>query len=207
MTALLTSSGKGAPLTPTEADNNLNTLETRTGDGWRDMISEINPRSGGTAPALSLYRDGIYLYEFASDQMQEVFSNFHIDHDYKLNTMLYPHLHFVTTSTAGGVVRLGFEYTYAKGHGLGTFPATTTLTLDFTIPANSQHVHFIAEVPQGQGIPGTNIDTDGAILMRIYRDGTHANDTFTGTIFGIFSDLHYEVDRYATINRFPNFRA
>ena len=204
---LKTATGLGRPLTPAEADGNLTVLETRTGDGWRDMISEINPRSGGTAPQLNLYRDGIYLYEFASDQMQEVFSNFHIDHDYKLGTMLYPHLHFVTTSTAGGVVRIGFEYTYAKGHGQGAFPASTTLMLDFTVPPNSQHVHFVAEVPEGQGIPGTNVDTDGAILMRIYRDGAHPNDTFPGTIFGIFSDLHYEVDRYATINRFPDFRA
>lgn len=204
---LITSFGKGAPLTPTEADANLSLLQTRTGDGWRDMISEINPRSGGTAPTLNLYRDGIYLYEFAADQMQEVFSNFHIDHDYKLNTMLYPHLHFVTTSNAAGVVRLGFEYTYAKGHGQGTFPASTTLTLDFAVPANSAHVHFVAEIPEGQGIPGTDIDTDGVIMMRVFRDGAHPNDTFTGTIFGIMSDLHYQVDRYATINRAPNFRA
>lgn len=207
MTTLLTASGKGAPLTPAEADANMTLLTTRTGDGWRDMISEINPRSGGTAPSLSLYRDGIYLYEFSADQMQEVFSNFHIDHDYKLNTMLYPHLHFVTSSNAAGVVRLGFEYTYAKGHGQGTFPASTTLTLDFTVPANSANVHFVAEMPEGQGIPGTDIDTDGVILMRVFRDGAHVNDTFTGTIFGIMSDLHYEVDRYATINRAPNFRA
>lgn len=203
---LLTSAGKGAPLTPVEADANLTLLQTRTGDGWRDNISSIDTRGGGTAPQINLYRDGIYLYEFSADSMNEVFSNFHIDHDYKLGTMLYPHLHFVTTSNAAGVVRLGFEYTFAQGHGLGSFPASTTLMLDFTVPANSAHVHFVAEMPEGQGIPGTGVDTDGVVLMRIFRDAAHSNDTFTGTIFGIIVDLHYQVDRYATKNRAPNFR-
>jgi hypothetical protein len=197
----------GRPLTSAEIDDNWRLVETRTGEGWRDMIADINPRSGGTAPSLNLYRDGIYLYEFSAGDLNDVFANFHIDHDYKLNTMLYPHFHFVTTNTGGGVVRLGFEYTFALGHGMGTFPATTTLTLNFTVPAGSQHVHFVAEMPEGQGIPGTGIDTDGVILMRIFRDGAHADDTFPGTIFGITADLHYEVDRYATKNRAPDFRA
>jgi hypothetical protein len=206
MSHLLTSSGKGAPLTPTEADGNLTLLETRTGDGWRDNISSIDTRSGGNAPQRNLFRDGLYLYEFSADDMNEVFSNFHIDHDYKLGTMLYPHLHFATTSSASGVVRLGFEYSFAQGHSLGTFPATTTLYLNFTVPANSQYVHFVAEVPEGQGIPGTGVDTDGVVLMRIFRDAANAADTFPATIFGILADLHYEVDRYSTINRAPNFR-
>jgi hypothetical protein len=34
MSHLITSSGKGAPFTPVEADGNLSLLETRTGDGW-----------------------------------------------------------------------------------------------------------------------------------------------------------------------------
>ena len=204
---IVTSTGLGRPLTPAEADANLNTLQTRTGDGWRDNIGSIDTRSGGNAPQRNLFRDGLYLYEFSADDMNEVFSNFHIDHDYKLGTMLYPHLHFATTSNAGGVLRLGFEYSFAQGHGLGTFPATTTIYLNFTVPANSAFVHFVAEAPEGQGIPGTNVDTDGVILMRIFRDAAHVDDTFPATIFGILSDLHYEADRYATINRAPNFRA
>lgn len=207
MATLLTRAAKGSPLSFAEADANTTLLQTRTGDGWRDNISSIDTRSGGNAPQRNVFRDGLYLYEFSADEMNEVFSNFHIDHDYKLGTMLYPHLHFATTSNASGVVRLGFEYSFAQGHGLGTFPATTTLYLDFTVPANSAFVHFVAEVPEGQGIPGTGVDTDGVILMRIFRDAAHVNDTFPATIFGILSDLHYEVDRYATINRFPNFRA
>jgi hypothetical protein len=206
MATLITSVGKGAPLTPTEADGNLSLLQTRTGDGWRDNISSIDTRGGGNAPERNLYRDGIYLYEFSASQMNEVFSNFHIDHDYKLGTMLYPHFHFVTTNTGSGVVRLGFEYTFAKGHGLEAFPATTTLYRNFSVAANSQNIHFVAEMPEGQGIPGTGVDTDGVVLMRIFRDAGHTDDTFPGTVFGILADLHYEVDRYSTINRAPNFR-
>lgn len=205
--ALLTASGKGAPLTPTEADGNMTLLETRTGEGWRDNIAQIDTRSGGTAPALNLYRDGIYLYEFSADQMQEVFANYHIDHDYKLGTMLYPHLHFTTTSTASGVVRLGFEYTVAKGHQQAKFPATQTLYLNVNVAANSDHLHFVAEVGTGNGIPGTGIEPDTVVLMRIFRDAANVADTFTGTIFAICADLHYECNRYSTPNRAPDFYA
>lgn len=205
MNPLLTAQAKGSSLTPAEADEIVNTLQERTGPGWRDMISEINPRGGGTAPSLNLYRDGIYLFEFSADQLNDVFANFHIDHDYKIGSMLYPHLHFTTTSTASGVVRLGFEYTVAKGHQQMKFPATTTLYLNVTVPANSDHLHFVAEVPEGGGIPGTNVEVDAVILMRIFRDAANVADTFPGTIFAILADCHYECDRYATPNRAPNF--
>lgn len=204
---ITTRTGKGSPLSFAEMDANLAQFDTKTRDGWRDNIAAIDTRAGGTAPQINLYRDGIYLYEFSADSMNEVFASYHIDHDYKPGTMLYPHLHFTTTSTASGVVRLGFEYTYAKGHQQAKFPAATTLTLNVNVPANSDHLHFVAEMPEGQGIPGTNIETDGVVLMRIFRDAGHVDDTFTGTIFGILVDLHYQTSQYATPNRAPDFFA
>jgi hypothetical protein len=197
----------GAALTPTEADQNVGTLDLRTGPGWRDNIAQIDTRGGGTAPGLNLYRDGIYLYEFSAESMMEVFANYHIDHDYKLGSMLYPHLHFTTTNASAGVVRLGFEYTIAKGHQQAKFPASSTLYLNVTVPANSDHLHFVAELGTGNGIAGTGIEPDTVVLMRVFRDAASPADTFAGTIFGICADLHYECDRYATPNRAPDFYA
>ena len=210
MSHLITLAGKGAPLTPTEADANMNLLETRTGDGWADIVSEFFTRSGPASPGVSQFRGGIYLLEFSDTDTLEAFANFHIPHAYKPNTMIYPHVHFSVQSNNAGVVRWGFEYTFARRHdstGLRVFPATSTIYIDFTVPANSAYTHFVAEAPQNAGIPGTDIEVDGMVLARVFREPTHPNDTFVGSVWAITSDLHIEVDRHATPNRAPNFYA
>lgn len=210
MAHLLTASAKGAPLTPTEADANLTDLETRTGSGWADIVSEFYTRSGPASPGVSAFRGGIYLLEFSDTDTLEAFSNFHIPHSYKPGTMLYPHVHFSVQGDNAGTVRWGVEYTFARRHdstGQVVFPATSTLYIDFAVPANSAYTHFVAEAAQGQGIPGTHIEVDGMLMCRIFREPAHANDTFAGSVWAITADIHIEVDRAATPSRAPDFYA
>jgi hypothetical protein len=201
---------KGVDLVPSEVDGNFSELDTRTAEGWADIVSELYLRGGPSSPSVAQYKSGIYLYELMPNDTLEVFSNFHIPHTWKPGTMLYPHIHFTTSSNEAGVVRWGFEYTWARRHdssGFKTFPATQTISVDFTIPANSADTHFVCEAPNLGGIDGTNIEVDAMVLMRIYREGAHENDTFPDSVFGITADLHIEVDRQATPNRAPNFYA
>lgn len=208
--ALITSAGKGAPLTPAEADGNLTEIETRTGAGWADIVSELFIRDTPAAPIAQPFRGGLVLWDFTDGDMREVYANFHVPHSWKAGTMIYPHMHFSVNSSNSGTIRWGFEYSWARRHdstGQIVFPASSTITLDFEVPANSEYKHFVAEVPQGQGIVGTGLEVDAMILMRIYRDGGSAADTFAGSAFGITADLHIEVDRASTPNRAPNFYA
>jgi hypothetical protein len=199
---------KGTDLTPSEVDGNFSDLELRTADGWADIVAELYTRGGPSSPVPTTYKGGIYLYEFTPTDTLEVFSNFHIPHTWKLGSMLYPHLHFVTTSNATGVVRIGFEYTYAQRTGGGSgdlFGNTSTIVIDFTIPSNSADKHFVVEAPDLGGIPGTTLDVDGMVLCRIYREGAHVNDTFADSIWGITADMHIEVDKASTPFRAQNF--
>jgi len=199
---------KGAPLSLAEADGNIGDLDGRTAAGWADIVSELYYRDSPATPTASQYKGGIYLPEFLTGQTMEAFATFHVPHTWKPGTMLYPHMHFVTASNAAGVVRWGFEYTWARRHdstGQTAFQTTQTLSLDFTIAANSADKHFVAEMPEGQGITGTNLEVDAVILMRVFREGAHGNDTFGASAFGICCDLHIEVDRAATPSRAPDF--
>lgn len=208
MSHLITSAGKGAPLTPVEADGNMDLLETRTGDGWADIVSELIIRDSAASPISTNYKGGIYLWQFPADDVREAFANFHIPHPWKPGTMIYPHMHFTTASNNNGVVRWGFEYTWARRHdstGQLQFPAPQIIYVNFTIPPNSADTHFVCEAPQDGGIVGTGLEVDSMILMRVFRDGTHVDDTFPDAILGITADLHHEVDRHATPNRAPNF--
>lgn len=208
--AITTRAGKGSPLSFAEMDANITQFDTKTKDGWADIVSELYNRGVASSPNIANFRDGLWLYEFEGSTLMEAFASFHIPHSYKQNTMLYPHMHFSVNTNSSGVVRWGFEYSFARRHdstGTIAYPTTTTLYKEFTIPANSAYTHFVAEVDEGNGIPGTDMEVDGMILMRVFRDAAHPNDTFPDSAFGITADVHHQVDRQATPNRAPNFYA
>lgn len=199
---------KGLPLSVSEADGNISDLDTRTKAGWRDLICGLETRSGPTQPVLQNFRNGIYLYAFSPDIIQEAFATAHIDHDYDYGTALYPHMHFTTDTTNTGTVRWGFEYTAAQRRdgalGFYTFGPTTTVYVDHVVD-NVAYSHYVAEVSTGNAIDGTNIDTDTVILFRVFRDATHANDTYPDPVYGFTFDLHYQSARYATPNKAAPF--
>ena len=201
---------KGTRLTNAEGDANTDHFDLKTRDGWFDIVSEFFTRSGPASPGVSQFIGGIYLLEFSDTDTLEAFSNFHIPHSYRPNTMIYPHVHFSVQSNNAGTVRWGIEWTFARRHdstGLRVFPATSTIYVNFAIPANSAYTHFVAEAPEGFGIPGADIEVDGMIMTRVFRDPANVADTFVGSVWAITADLHIEVDRASTLNRAPNFYA
>lgn len=213
MADLTTRAGKGSELNFVELDENFQEIARRTDQGWDDLVSPMTIQTGAPdAPTLTEWIDGFYLPEFNHTNDLCVLGQFHINHRYKLGTMMYPHLHFSISGadTAGGVVRLGFRYKLARRHdstGQTTFTAPVELALNFTIPAGGAITHFVAEIPDGQGIPGTHIEPDMMILMQSFRRATHPNDTFAGSIWAMTHDIHYECDVASTPNRSPDFYA
>lgn len=206
--AITTRAGKGSALSFAEMDANTEQFDLKTADGWADIVSEFYTRGGPASPGVSQFIGGIYLLEFSDSDVLEAFANVHIPHAYKPGTMMYPHIHFSVKSNDAGTVRWGVEWTFARRHdstGQTAFPATSTIYIDFPVPANSANVHFVAEAAEGQGIPGIHIEVDGMVMCRVFRDPAHANDTFVGSVWAITSDMHIEVDRASTPNRAPDF--
>lgn len=202
---IYTATGKGSPLTVAEADANMTQFDDRTKQGWRDNIVQLDVQVGNVdAPVLNIFRDGIHAYAFFAGELSEAFANFHIDHDYALGTALYPHIHWAVNTTATGTVRWGIEYTVAKGHGQGAFGPTTTVYVEQSSDG-TQYKHYVAEVSDGNAIPGTGIEPDTLILCRFFRDGAHANDTLDADVFVFCVDLHYQADKATTPNKAPDF--
>ena len=149
---------------------------------------------------------GMTGYSWSATVLQQEQVDFHVGHDIKLGSVLYPHVHFRPLTNAAGVVRWGFEYSVSKGHGqTAGFPATTTVYVNFNVPANSLGTHFVAEVATADAIPSTNIEPDSVIHMRVFRDAANAADTYTGAVWCWQADLHYQVQQAATKNKAPNF--
>ena len=169
--------------------------------GWADILGEINIRgAGANNPAWAAFRNGIFTYTFSATTMQEAWMTYHIPHTYCLDTPINLHVHWATPTTNTGVVRWGFEYTYGKGYAQGAFPATQTIYKE-QAGSGVAYDHMIAETDD-LIIPG--LEVDGMLLVRVFRDAAHANDTQTAAVHVFTADIHHQIDRVATKNRnFP----
>lgn len=176
------------------------------GERWRDLLSDISvDRDTGTnKPTWAIFRNGIRAWSFSATGADEVWASFHITHDYKMGTKAYPHIHWAVTGVDTGVVRWGFEYTVAKGHGQQAFPASTTVYVE-QAATGVAYAHMVAEVSDADAVPGLNLEPDSLVLIRIFRDGAHANDTQTSAAFGFFADLHYQSDGNDTVEKRPGW--
>lgn len=179
--------------------------------GWRDMLGEIVARGTGAAnPTWTSFRGGIYGYQFASVTINEVWTQFHIPHDWLPGTPLYVHVHWAqnvvdTGGTAGvpGAAKWYFELSYADGYGTpggAGDPFTAPLTVSVVQQGSTtQYAHMIGEVQCGVagGAGGTMLDTstiqvDGLILCRLYRDKTDPADTLDQGPFIFMCDMHHQ---------------
>lgn len=176
--------------------------------GWRDLTAEVTTRgTGASNPSWQNFRDGIYAYEFPdTGSIKEFWIFFHLDHDYAVGSEIFFHMHFAPGNTAlAGNVRWGFEFTIAKGHQQGAasvFPSTTTVFATVAVDANSNYEHHVAEI--STGVASANLEPDSLVLCRVYRDNTVAGN-LAADVYGFTSDIHYQIDRYATKNKSPDF--
>jgi hypothetical protein len=183
-------------------------LDTRTGQGWNDLVQEVTVRSGANSPTPTIFIGGISAYEFSPTTMNECFVNFHMRHDYIAGTMVYPHVHWSSNTTSTGTVRWGVEYTLARrsdSTGLITFGATSTIYIEKVVGSGAQYHHHVNESGTGFGIVGTDLEEDSLILCRVFRDATHINDTYPDPVHLLTVDIHYECNSLSTPLRFPPF--
>jgi hypothetical protein len=169
---------------------------------WEDYLGSLSSAkvAGANVPTWSTVTDGINAYEFSATAMKELWINIHIKHDYKQGSMIYPHVHWLPSGTDTGDVRWGIEYSIAKGYSQEAFPSSTTIFIE-QAGSGTANMHQIAEPTEGNGILDSSIEVDSVIMMRVFRDGAHANDTLTDTAFGIMVDIHYQMERVGTPHR------
>jgi len=188
---------------------NVDELKT----GWSDIFGNfVSAKLTGTnQPTWAKIKDdgagstGVYGYSFAAAALNELWLSFHIQHDYKVGTTLYPHIHWLPSTSNAGTVRWGMEWTAARGHGQDVFGNTVFNYVEQAAPAIAYR-HMLAEVA-APGITVANAEPDMIILCRVFRDAAHVNDTYPDACFGLMLDAHYQINRAGTLNKAPNFYA
>jgi len=173
--------------------------------GWKDNIQDFGAAKGNgtTEPVWANMGNGHYAYLFTP--ADELFVKFHVTHDYKQGTLAYPHIHFLVnqTMTLGQQITWSFSYVIARGHSQGeslSGPAETTINMVYTATGTEiAGEHIILEVADVDAID--ILEPDAILSARIEL----VSENVAGSIFGLMCDLHYQVDRLATINKAPNF--
>lgn len=177
------------------------------GDGviWQDYLTSISTGKTGAANAPTWTAVGPTGTNFAwafglNDYIQ--LAGFHVLHDIKRGSLMYPHVHWTTDGTDTNTVKWELSYTYAKGHDQEAFPADTVITVEQAASGTAWQ-HMISEVGDATGA-FTAPEVDSIIMTRIRRITNGGIDN-TDDVFGLFVDIHYQLDRAGTLNKAPNF--
>jgi hypothetical protein len=202
-------------------------------NGWQDLLGSITIQSsagGGGGPSaipdFIAYRGNIYAFRFGTlapnNHLHEAYFNYHIPHDYLPGSDLYVHIHWsqITVDTGGaagapGNAKWYFDITYSKGHGTPggvADPFVAPITVSVTQQASTtQYGHMIGEVQftnnggTGGLLNSNNIEPDGVIIVRAYRDPADVADTLNQDTFVHYVDIHYQTTCIGTKNKSPNF--
>lgn len=172
--------------------------------GWTDLIQWFSAAkgSGTVEPVWSDMGNGHYGYVFTAGD--ELFVHYHVLHDYKRGTNAYPHIHFLVDQVmnVGEQITWRFGYVIAKGHSQGESLTSVETVFDMTYTATGSEIageHIILECSDLQAFD--LIEPDTVITARIDL----VSENVTGRVFGIMCDLHYQTDRYSTLNKAPDF--
>jgi hypothetical protein len=181
--------GDGTNCTKTEADGTIVFDGTATvwNDAFVDGLSLFGGATDGAVPSV-IGATTIFAPLFIDAAIKSCHGSIEIPHDYKEGTALLLHIHFIPTTTMVGNVRWGVEWIVANVNG--TFGAATTSEIDIAAGGVAL-AHKVVDVVT---ISGTGRKISDVIHFRVFRNGTHANDTFTGNAFLSRIAVHYECD-------------
>jgi hypothetical protein len=153
--------------------------------------------------------DTIDIYWFQPNPVlaneDRLFSTVQMPNDWKEGTDITAHVHWVAEQDAAGasqVVRWGMEYSWADMGDV--FPASTTIyndSTDFTTATVQstqlvQNTHYVSEY--SSTISGTGHTVGSSLAFRLFRNSSHAEDTYTDDAGLLEVAFHYQVDGWGS---------
>lgn len=187
--------------------------------GFADLQGDILIKVvGANDPDYNDYAGtGIFRHQFKNTAMTQVFNSYHIPHDYVPGSDIFMHLHWSQTTVdsggaagAPGNVKWYFDANYSKGHDRGAFPASVVTVSVVQTASGTIRQHLIPEVQlstSGQ-IGGQDLEPDGILTVRSYRDAADAADTLDQRPWVHHADIHYQTTGViGTKSRTPDFYA
>jgi hypothetical protein len=198
---ITTRSGKGSALSFAELDGNFTDLDNRTKVAWVMDGLEPTVREGSGNPAeLTVFRDNVVAYSYVANAMSESYTNWDVPLSWAPGTDLYLAFHWSPgNSTATGSVRWCIEYTGAQVNG--TFFPSIIEHYDSATDGTAYKHYQKVSTP----FPGDQTAPNMRFLIRIFRDGAAAADTFPDPAFLLGVDFYYQVSKFGTPSFTPPY--
>ena len=176
-------------------------------EGWNDIVAPLSAgieRPLELTPLLADTGNGFWGWHFSCGEINEMIVDFHIPHDIKPNSNIYPHVHWMPMSYSRGTVVWEIEWVSAKGHNQNESLTGTSQTI--RLEAQGKGLigeHMVTECTDAQSFIVPEVDS--ILRMKVRRLGNDVADTFHGTVVGLFLDIHYQIDKLSTVGRLPDF--
>lgn len=139
-------------------------------------------------------------FDGAGSTEEQGFFTVHLLHGLAAGSDMTFHVHWLQdAATPSGNVKWQIEYAVARGYGVGTYPAPTTLST--VQAATGQYVHMITDDDDMTIANSVEIEPDSVILGRIFRDPADPEDTSTDDAFLLQVDIHYQRSHIGTTER------
>lgn len=159
-------------------------------------IPIINARTGVTAPSLATFIGTIEMYQFKINDF--VYGSYELAHTYKEGSDITIHMHWATGGTDVNTRGVKWQLEYSIVNAIfftspfnTSFPATTTVSGDTTIPANSNSLcHIVSSIGT---ISGTGLKIGAYIVWKLTRIAS-ASTAPTANPFGLSLGMHIEQD-------------
>lgn len=170
--------------------------------GWDDLLGKFSTASfGPSAPVAVTQPNGVRALRF--DNGNSLYIDYHTIHNGVTGSDVFAHIHMYTGTpmAAGETITWEASYVIARGYTQGDSILAARTTVNFTYTA-----------PVGGVAAGDVIILEGAIPTfalpepdaTIAVEWKKTGGTFSGNVFGIQADLHYQTQRDNTPNRnFP----
>lgn len=161
---------------------------------WLDMkFPATRIRQGATAkPDFDITNLGLLFPQ--NDATEIAYMIAQMNHDYKPDSDLHPHIHYVQDEAAEPVFKLDYRWYENGSDPTGSFTTITASTFVFTYTSGS-----ILQIVAFPAISGTGMDTVSSMLdMKLYRD----DNVVTGDVLVKEFDLHYQTQSGGTVEEF-----
>ena len=173
--------------------------------GWKEVSEPVVPRGLTNPPTWATYQGSLGGYSFSATATNEVPYEIAVPFDYAPGVGIYLVTHWSNAAATPntGAVRWGFEYSISKSHTQSAFPASTIAYVETSSPST----RYRQVASESALITSAELEPGSTILLRVFRDGAHANDTCTDAVFLHRVGVKYQTDRHSTANRVPTFYA
>lgn len=181
-------SNSGADYTEVERDGTIAFKGNAT--VWKDIFfPQGTPKATGAGnPTLTTWNGNLKGYTYAVNDAHD-FDPQEFAHDGKQGSTATFHIHWISRTNVGAIRTVKWQIEYAQANFNGIFPATTTVSVEVSIPASTTALtHYITDITTFTTL---NIASQMFIqLKRIASSGTEPADD--PVVIGVH--YHYEVD-------------